>query len=91
MVIYLSSCDISLRIQGREYNKIDSLYSDLLMPFPASFSIGCLRAVMSLKVSKKRMTASFPFFIGAICNKSHSGVPVKKNNFLIKIYEKRTL
>ena len=42
-----------------------------------SSSIGCFKAVMSLNVHRKRTTCSFSFLIGAMCNRSHSGVPEK--------------
>lgn len=51
-------------------------------PFVSSLSIGCFRAVISLKVSKNRTTISRSFLIGAICNKSHNGVSAKKVQFL---------
>lgn len=44
-----------------------------------SSSIGCFRAVMSLNVHRNSTTCSFSFLIGAMCNRSHSGVPVKFN------------
>lgn len=46
------------------------------LPFDSSLSSGCLRAVMSRKVHKKRTTTSRSFLMGAICNSSHNGEPV---------------
>ena len=43
----------------------------------ASSSIGCLRAVMSLKVQRKRTTTSRSFLMGEMCINSQSGVPGK--------------
>ena len=43
-----------------------------------SSSIGCLRAVMSLKEQRKRTTTSRSFFTGDTCSKSQSGVPMGK-------------
>lgn len=43
-------------------------------PLLSSCSMGCLRAVMSLKVSRNRTTRSRSFLMGAICSSSHSGV-----------------
>ena len=41
----------------------------------ASSSMGCLRAVMSLKVQRNNTTTSLSFLIGDMCINSHSGVP----------------
>lgn len=49
--------------------------ANLLNPLEASSSIGCFKAVISLKVNKNKTTTSLSFFIGAICSKSQSGVP----------------
>lgn len=55
--------------------------ANLLSPVfvTSSSSIGCLSAVMSLNVSRNKTTTSFSFFIGAICSRSHSGVPAMKH------------
>ena len=44
-------------------------------PFEESSSIGCLKAVMSLKVQRNRTTLSCSFLIGAIFTKNHTGIP----------------
>lgn len=44
-------------------------------PLEESSSMGCLKAVMSLKVHRKRTTFSCSFRIGAILTKNHTGVP----------------
>ena len=49
---------------------------------PISFessSIGCLSAVISLKVQRNRTTMSLSFLIGDMCINSHRGVPGKKS------------
>ena len=40
-----------------------------------SSSMGCLSAVMSLKVQRNNTTMSRSFLIGEMCIRSHSGVP----------------
>lgn len=47
----------------------------MALPLDSSLSSGCLRAVMSRKVHKKRTTTSRSFLMGAICNSSQSGEP----------------
>lgn len=49
--------------------------ANLLSPLLASSSIGCFSAVISRNVSKNSTTTSFSFLIGAMCNRSHNGVP----------------
>ena len=44
-------------------------------PFAFSSSMGCFKAVISLKVQRIKITWSFSFLIGAIFNSSHSGDP----------------
>ena len=44
-------------------------------PFEESSSIGCLKAVMSLKVQRNRTTLSCSFLIGAIFTKNQTGIP----------------
>lgn len=46
------------------------------LPLEDSSSIGCLKAVMSLKVHRNRTTLSCSFLIGAIFTKNHTGIPV---------------
>ena len=66
--------------QSRNYNrKMNSALLSWLQSLPpisfASSSMGCLRAVMSLKVQRNRTTTSLSFLIGEMCISSHSGVP----------------
>ena len=44
-------------------------------PFEESSSIGCLKAVMSLKVQRNNTTLSCSFLIGAIFTKNQTGIP----------------
>ena len=57
-----------------------------LPPLLSSDSIGCFRAVMSLKVSRNSTTRSRSFFMGAIWSSSHSGVSAHTETSSLKIY-----
>jgi hypothetical protein len=57
-----------------------------LPPLLSSDSIGCFRAVMSLKVSRNSTTRSRSFFMGAIWSSSHSGVSAHTETAFLKIY-----
>ena len=57
-----------------------------LPPLLSSDSIGCFRAVMSLKVSRNSTTRSRSFFMGAIWSSSHSGVSAHRETACLKIY-----
>jgi hypothetical protein len=57
-----------------------------LPPLLSSDSIGCFRAVMSLKVSRNNTTRSRSFFMGAIWRSSHSGVSAHTETSCLKIY-----
>ena len=58
------------------YKKDMTMYLLEYIPLFASSSMGCLRAVMSLKVHRNRTTASFSFLMGAMWSNSHNGVSV---------------
>lgn len=49
-----------------------------LLPLESSASMGCLSGVMSLKVHRNSTTMSFSFLMGAMCRRSHNGVPVRQ-------------
>lgn len=53
-------------------------------PLVSSVSMGCLSAVMSLKVRRNSTTRSLSFFIGAICSSSHSGVSVTRSHTITR-------
>ena len=57
-----------------------------LPPLLSSDSIGCFRAVMSLKVSRNSTTRSRSFFMGAIWSSSHNGVSAHTETVCLKIY-----
>jgi hypothetical protein len=57
-----------------------------LPPLLSSDSIGCFRAVMSLKVSRNSTTRSRSFFMGAIWSSSHSGVSAHRETACLKIH-----
>lgn len=52
-------------------------------PLHESSSIGCLKAVMSLKVQRNKTTLSCSFRIGAIFTKNHTGVPERNIKRLV--------
>ncbi len=62
----------------------------IVSPFESSW-MGCLSAVMSLKVRRKSTTTSRSFFTGDTCRNSHSGVPAKVAHYIIIIYIMGTL
>lgn len=60
-------------------------------PLEDSSSIGCLKAVMSLKVQRKRTTLSCSFLIGAIFTKNQTGVPVWRTRPISQVIREMTL
>ena len=75
--IYVTLCVLNINVHVSQQQVIVSLDVYSLhsnSPRPLSSSIGCLRAVMSLNVHRKRTTASFSFLMGATCKSSHNGV-----------------
>ena len=51
-----------------------------------SSSIGCLSAIISLKVQRKRTTISLSFLIGDMCIKSQRGVPEIDQDYIYVLY-----
>lgn len=66
-------------------SKQRSKYKWNLPPLLSSDSMGCFRAVISLKVSRKSTTRSRSFFMGAIWSSSHSGVSAHKHTSSLRI------
>ncbi len=64
-----------------------------IKPLDESSSIGCLNAVISLKVQRKRTTLSCSFRMGAIFTKNHTGIPAisAKKKILVYRYDKHEL
>jgi hypothetical protein len=62
-------------LEGVGFERDSNGSKKMTLPLDSSLSSGCLRAVMSRKVHKKRTTTSRSFLMGAICNSNHRGEP----------------
>ena len=75
---------------SHNHNSQEQIRSDSPMPPTslASSSMGCLSAVMSLKVQRNSTTMSRSFLIGEMCIRSQSGVPATQSAISEKISER---